>query len=115
MALPDVITYRMEAHLFVATSPPACTTYGLQELCKKTKTNNIAKAFIREDFYVDDDLLSWTDSNSALSLVRIDNILRLERLRFFSGDTPSRALEAGGMVGMGIHVVICHIHVAYHM
>ena len=73
MAIRDVITYRMEAHLFVATSPPACTTYGLQELCKKNKRNNIAKAFIREDFYVDDGLLSRPDSNSALPLVRDDN------------------------------------------
>ena len=65
----------MKANFFVATSTTACTaTYGLQELCKiSPNTNGKAKAFIRENLYVDDSLISLPDSNSALSLIRDDN------------------------------------------
>lgn len=66
----ELVSYRMKVHLFGATSSPACATYGLRELCTMSQnTNKEAKAFIRENFYVDDGLISLPDSNAARSLV----------------------------------------------
>ena len=64
-------THRSEEHTSELQSHSDLVCRLLLE--KKNKRNNIAKAFIREDFYVDDGLLSRPDSNSALPLVRDDN------------------------------------------
>ena len=67
----NIVSYRMKVHLFGATSSPACATYGLRQLCKiSANTNRKAKAFIRENFYVDDGLISLPDTDSAQSLVQ---------------------------------------------
>ena len=66
---------------------------------KKTKTNNIAKVFIREDFYVDDGLLSRPDSNSVLSPVRDDNQEHTEAVI-----SPTRyTIKSSGSWGNGEH------------
>ena len=89
----EIVTYRMKVHLFGATSSPACATYGLRELCEISQNpNNEAKAFIRENFYVDDGLISLPNSSSAQSLVHDAIAICKEgnlRLHKFSSNSPT--------------------------
>ena len=63
--------YRMNVHLFGASSSPGCANYGL----KQTATDNEeefgsdAANFIRQDFYVDDGLKSVSTAERAIKLI----------------------------------------------
>ena len=63
--------YRMNVHLFSASSSPGCANYGL----KQTATDNEerfgsdAANFIRQDFYVDDGLKSVSTAERAIKLI----------------------------------------------
>ena len=63
--------YRMNFHLFGASSSPGCANYGL----KQTATDNEeefgsdAANFIRQDFYVDDGLKSVPTAERAIKLI----------------------------------------------
>lgn len=66
----EIVAYRMKVHIFGATSSPACTTFGLRTLCDMScNTNDSAKSFIKNNFYVDDGLISLPDPQSAKKLV----------------------------------------------
>ena len=63
--------YRMRVHLFGAASSPACAIYGLKYIANKYDAEYPQAAeFIRNDFYVDDGLVSVRTVEDGISLVR---------------------------------------------
>lgn len=62
----NIAAYRMTVHLFGATSSPACEIL----LCDmRSNPSDTAKHFIKNNFYVDDGLISLPDVDSAKLLV----------------------------------------------
>ena len=67
----NVVTYRMKVHLFGATSPTGCDTYGLRarpQLATGYHSSDIME-FIKNDFYVDDGLTNVPIVSKAKELV----------------------------------------------
>jgi hypothetical protein len=64
------IEYRMNVHLFGATSSPGCANFALKHLatCNKQEFPQAAK-FIRDNFYVDDGLTSVATVEEAKDLI----------------------------------------------
>lgn len=90
-----VTTYRMKAHLFGATSSPACATYGLRTLCQMSTDQSAekAKTFINQNFYVDDGLMSVASTTEAKDLVNESiNICKGGNLRLHKFISNSQAL-----------------------
>ncbi|XP_063052707.1 uncharacterized protein LOC134447256 [Engraulis encrasicolus] len=62
--------YRMTVHLFGAASSPGCANYGLRYLAQQHKTEHpLASAFIENNFYVDDGLISVPTEEEATELI----------------------------------------------
>ena len=56
-------------HIFGATSSPGCANYGLQHLAEQYQAEfPMAAKFIRRNFYVDDGVISVSDTASAIVL-----------------------------------------------
>ena len=56
-------------HIFGATSSPGCANYGLQHLAEQHEAEfPMAAKFIRRNFYVDDGVISVSDTASAIAL-----------------------------------------------
>ncbi|XP_028415517.1 uncharacterized protein LOC114538584 [Dendronephthya gigantea] len=68
----NVIEYRMIVHLFGNTCSPAIATYGLRKTADEgeEKYGYDAKAFVRDNFYVDDGLTSCSTPEIAIELVK---------------------------------------------
>jgi hypothetical protein len=69
-SLSNVADFRMNVHLFGATSSPACATYGLRAIAKdycdlENPYSVMARDFILSNFYVDDGILSLPDAKTA--------------------------------------------------
>ena len=63
--------YRMTVHLFGATSSPGCANFALKKLAsdyKKEYSDDVCQ-FIRDNFYVDDGLVSCSTVEQAISLI----------------------------------------------
>lgn len=62
--------YRMTIHLFGAVSSPGCTNFGLRYLVQQHKTDHpLASAFVDNNFYVDDGLISAPMVEEAKELI----------------------------------------------
>lgn len=69
--LETVKEYRMNVHLFGATSSPAVATFGLRHLADDHRSISIDAAdFIKNDFYVDDGVTSVSSTQEAQELIR---------------------------------------------
>ncbi|KAK6167131.1 hypothetical protein SNE40_021229 [Patella caerulea] len=67
----DKITdYRMSAHLFGAASSPGCANYGLKRAAKdfEEEFGSCVADFVRNNFYVDDGLLSVDSEREAIEI-----------------------------------------------
>ncbi|KAI3358854.1 hypothetical protein L3Q82_015246, partial [Scortum barcoo] len=63
--------YRMKVRLFGAASSPGCANYGMKYLASQNeKDYPEASNFIRNNFYVDDGLISVESVDTAIRLVR---------------------------------------------
>lgn len=63
--------YRMRVHLFGAASSPGCANYGMKYLASQNEKNYPAASnFIRNNFYVDDGLISVESVDTAIRLIR---------------------------------------------
>lgn len=74
--MTEVVEYRMTVLLFGATSSPACSTFSVRTLASnqsdKTsgKYSKQAMEFIKEDFCVDDGLLSLYSQEQTVGIVK---------------------------------------------
>lgn len=66
--LETVKTYRMNKHIFGATSSPGVATYGQRRIAQYHPSK--ASDFITRDFYVDDGVTSVDSNEEAITLVR---------------------------------------------
>ncbi|XP_069107400.1 uncharacterized protein [Argopecten irradians] len=68
----DIVEYRMKVHTFGNSPSPAITTYGLRNAADSVKKEHgvYISDFVRENFYVDDDLLSLPDAKSATDILK---------------------------------------------
>ncbi|XP_028517747.1 uncharacterized protein LOC114576018 [Exaiptasia diaphana] len=68
----DPVDYRMEVHLFGATSSPSCSSYALQRTAHDYSHlfSDEAVSTVKNNFYVDDCLKSVKTSEEAISLVK---------------------------------------------
>ena len=63
--------YRMRVHLFGAASSPGCANYGMKYLASQNEKEYPAAAnFIKNNFYLDDGLISVESVDTAIKLVR---------------------------------------------
>ncbi|KAL0153126.1 hypothetical protein M9458_051582, partial [Cirrhinus mrigala] len=63
--------YRMKVHLFGASSSPGCANYGLKCLASMNESEYpSAASFIRNNFYVDDGLISLETVEETVKLVK---------------------------------------------
>ena len=69
--------YRMTVHLFCATSSPGCGNFALKKVASDYEDQCGAEAaeFVRNNFYVDDDLRSVSTPEAANSLVKTTKML----------------------------------------
>jgi hypothetical protein len=66
----EPLDYRMNVHLFGATSSPGCANLGLKHLSKRFEDcYPLAAPFLREDFYVDDGITSVPSVKHAVELI----------------------------------------------
>ena len=67
----EPIDCRMKVHLFGAASSPGCANYGMKYLASQHEEQYpLAANFIRNNFYVDDGLISLESVDTAIKLVR---------------------------------------------
>ncbi len=72
-------SYRMNVHLFGATSSPGCANFGLKYLSKlHANQYPLAASFLQQDFYVDDGITSIASADQAIELIRESRELCLE-------------------------------------
>jgi hypothetical protein len=63
-------SFRMNVHVFGATSSPGCANFGLKYLSKlHANQYPLAAPFLQHDFYVDDGITSLTSVDQAIKLV----------------------------------------------
>ena len=63
--------YRMRVHLFGAASSPGCANYGMKYLANQNESEYpLAADFIRNNFYVDDGIVSLESVDRAIKLVK---------------------------------------------
>ena len=63
--------YRMKVHIFGAGSSPGCASYGLRYLARQHEAElPTAAKFVQRNFYVDDSVISVTDTGSAIMLAQ---------------------------------------------
>ena len=64
--------FRMNVHIFGATSSPGCANFGLKQLATDGESDFGEKAakFLQHDFYVDDGLKSVPSAEEAVQLLR---------------------------------------------
>ena len=64
--------YRMNKHLFGASSSPNCANFGMKQLTQDFKTDSNAEAcsFVKTNFYMDDGLASTSSDEKAISLIK---------------------------------------------
>jgi len=67
----DLVDYRMEVHLFGATSSPSCASYALRRTAEDNKDqyNKDIVSTVDKNFYVDDCLKSVKSTDEAVTLV----------------------------------------------
>ena len=68
----EITEYRMKVHIFGNTSSPAVANHGLRKTAEvgEAEFGSDAKAFVHNNFYVDDGLHSAPDPGSAIDLLR---------------------------------------------
>ncbi|XP_069122241.1 uncharacterized protein [Argopecten irradians] len=68
----DIVEYRMKVHTFGNSPSPAIATYGLRKAADSVKKEHgeDVSDFVRENFYVDDGLLSLPDAKSATDILK---------------------------------------------
>ena len=59
----------MKMHLFGATSPPGCASYGFKYMASQEKEAYLQRQFITRDFYVDDRLPCIESTEQAKDLI----------------------------------------------
>ena len=64
--------FRMNVHLFGATSSPGCANFGLKQIANnyEAELGSEAANFVRQDFYVDDGLTSLPTTDEAINLIK---------------------------------------------
>ena len=66
----NVVDYQMNVHLFGAVSSPSCAIFGLQQLVRDyAEEYPDAAAFVLNNFYVDDGLISVSTPDVAIRLM----------------------------------------------
>ena len=66
-----IIEYRMTVHLFGNGPSPAVATYGLRRTVKDgEECEPGVREFVKRNFYVDDNLVSWPTATETIKLVR---------------------------------------------
>ena len=66
----NIVDYRMTGHIFGATSSPGCANFGLKHVAQEFSAEfPKAAAFIQNDFYVDDGLISLSNRDEAMKLM----------------------------------------------
>ena len=66
----NVVDYQMNVHLFGAVSSPSCAIFGLQQLARDyAEEYPDAAAFVLNNFYVDDGLISVSTPDEAIRLM----------------------------------------------
>ncbi|XP_028391897.1 uncharacterized protein LOC114516570 [Dendronephthya gigantea] len=67
-----IIEYHMTVHLFGNTSSPSVAMFGLRKTADdgEEKFGQVAKEFVKNDFYVDDGLTSCSTSKEAIDLIK---------------------------------------------
>ena len=63
----DLIEYRMTVHVFGNTPSPAVATYGLRRSVEHAEQD--VQHFVKQNFYVDDGLISEPDDSKAVDLI----------------------------------------------
>ena len=88
------LEYRMNVHLFGATSSPGCANFGLKHLAKQYKSEYpLASSFILNDFYVDDGVTSVENSEAAIQMITESRALcSLGKLRLCKFVSNNRAV-----------------------
>ncbi|KAK3729175.1 hypothetical protein QZH41_000580 [Actinostola sp. cb2023] len=79
----DLVDYRMEVHLFGATSSPSCASYALRRTAEDNKDqyNKDIVSTVEKNFYVDDCLKSVKSTDEAVTLT----ILSMPAIQSSSG------------------------------
>lgn len=64
--------YRMTVHLFGATSSPGCANYGLKRIADdyEVQVGSMAANFVRQNFYVDDGIISVATEEEGVELLK---------------------------------------------
>ena len=66
----EPLDYRMNVHLFGASSSPGCANFGLKHLARVHEQEYpLAASFLCQDFYVDDGVTSVESTETAIELV----------------------------------------------
>ncbi|PIK33816.1 hypothetical protein BSL78_29367 [Apostichopus japonicus] len=67
----EPLEYRMNVHLFGATSSPGCANFGMKHLSRMFEEEfSLAAPFLRQDFYVDDGVTSVKNAREAKELIK---------------------------------------------
>ncbi|KAK0150857.1 hypothetical protein N1851_008021 [Merluccius polli] len=84
--------YRMTVHLFGAASSPGCANFGLRYLAQQHKTDHpLASAFVENNFYVDDGLISVPTEEEAKELIiRAQQLCKCAGLRLHKFNSNRR-------------------------
>ena len=63
--------YRMTVHIFGATSSPSCSNFGLKQVASdyQSEFGSDVGDFLRQNFYVDDELKSVEMEETAVDLI----------------------------------------------
>ena len=86
-----VVDYQMNVHLFGAVSSPSCAIYGLHKIASDySEEFPAASAFVQDNFYVDDGLVSVPTAVEAIQLMKDSKALlekgNLTLHKFLSND-----------------------------
>ncbi|XP_021355873.1 uncharacterized protein LOC110451959 [Mizuhopecten yessoensis] len=88
----DLIEFRMKANVFGNSPSPAVAVYGLRKSVEGDGIDQDVKAFVNQNFYVDDGLVSSDSEESVISLLkRTQNTLKEKgnlRLHKFISNSP---------------------------
>ena len=68
----EPVAFRMNVHLFGACSSPGCANFGLKKIADdyEEECGHAAASFVRENFYVDDGLLSVLTVEQAKDVIK---------------------------------------------
>ena len=92
--MTEPTVYRMKVHIFGATSSPACANFGMKFMAREMESSHPkAAGFIRDNFYVDDGLISVATDEEAIQLIKESTtILKDHKLRLHKFASNSKTV-----------------------